>query len=1205
MKSLSKLPTSTATNLICTHLLTSSHRSKYLSRYLKSDLNQKSFFFSCLVNGWNGDLSLTNDTLNFSLLCSFNATRGGPFLANLHCNTPNQVLRARLQRSRRTLNSIQFVNKFYTKRSQLKVLSAKLVRVFMHKPFLTLEKSFLKSALPLSTPYRNLFTGVFDWDSKGFQEVTLNVKLLDLHHKIVRRKIFLNVLHKLTRKIRVLTKTPTYQFNYKSYSLFKEGGLIVNRYMRINPRQTSFLNNRSLRDQGWGTFLPCKVQILSAFFKTYKRLVTYDTKLSSQKVRFGGTPLFVVGVSKVLNKFDHFFTKLPQSSFKVTGAFGPNYYIQQTQNGQFYETYLDSPDLRTISRRFLNTNLRGFQKNLSFSQLRFRSSRQNRPQLKLSTKALWAHSKKYRHFNNFNPLEVFSDPYRIKPLTGKAVKGHARLRKTSSPLTLKRLFSNKSISRRWGASYLGNVGLGRASKSYPLHHLALYARYALHLTHLRQGTKSSLKPLLVRRLTSRKVKRFARSVQYKLKSLTGFKFGRNYLPLVRGLVLKNPHFSTVFRTFFWQQPLGLAHKKPCSTTITHSVSSLKCLLNTQPSRFLSKAALNLLINRLLRHFKLIMAYVRLGDFDDKRRNLINIRLDRARKYKRSRRKRRVTALSVFEAEAYLVDVRSINRFSTQAHLNALSSLMTTALYLSRITYNRRLPNPKVIKFALFNMKPSQYSISEWTKLERFRQLSLRVRRYRRSEKEMLVPSQLTFRRKVFLNELSNYVRPSIGLLSSYLHRAVTSPLSKNLIFCGQPTYVGLNLFTHQALTSSRVHLPIIYFNLPRVLSTIPFMAPSSTVKVSNFSSLLSQVAASTSLPSRSFKFLRPEIVSHYELPFIFSTVGFLFLSTNVAQVPLDHHYDRSMARARIHKHRLSFFIKNDIKRVYLKRPGLLKLLSSFIEDDSLTNMDLFFNTQWRLDQGNSRVPNTRLASQFFESSIEPGRYLNQFSTSLGDGSLAQPLSVKRIRFKPGYQRIWRRAREAINFTLNFNCRYQIGLTKRLMWLRRLKRSNALRLQEVTLQKTLLNAHFVFDLSSSLSLVQSNTVYVNGVNSKNPNLKLFVGDFIQLIVTLRYYIVYRWLINWNNYHNLRFRKLLNFKNNSSRSDLSKQVSRHLPDWIFTIGYKVLDIPKYLEVDYFTLSVFYIYEPLSLNDYHPLTHLDARPEIYTMYNWKYIT
>ena len=78
------------------------------------------------------------------------------------------------------------------------------------------------------------------------------------------------------------------------------------------------------------------------------------------------------------------------------------------------------------------------------------------------------------------------------------------------------------------------------------------------------------------------------------------------------------------------------------------------------------------------------------------------------------------------------------------------------------------------------------------------------------------------------------------------------------------------------------------------------------------------------------------------------------------------------------------------------------------------------------------------------------------------------------------------------------------------------------------------------------------------------------------------------------------KLLNFKNNASRVDLSKQVSHYLPDWIFNAGYRRLDIPKYFEVDYSTLSVFIIYEPMFFMDYNPLTHLISRPEIYSLYN-----
>jgi hypothetical protein len=65
-------------------------------------------------------------------------------------------------------------------------------------------------------------------------------------------------------------------------------------------------------------------------------------------------------------------------------------------------------------------------------------------------------------------------------------------------------------------------------------------------------------------------------------------------------------------------------------------------------------------------------------------------------------------------------------------------------------------------------------------------------------------------------------------------------------------------------------------------------------------------------------------------------------------------------------------------------------------------------------------------------------------------------------------------------------------------------------------------------------------------------------------------------------------------------MSKQKSNHLPDWIFTIGYRQVDIPKYLEVDYFTLSSFIIYEANTINNLSPLIHVEARPTILNMYN-----
>jgi len=162
----------------------------------------------------------------------------------------------------------------------------------------------------------------------------------------------------------------------------------------------------------------------------------------------------------------------------------------------------------------------------------------------------------------------------------------------------------------------------------------------------------------------------------------------------------------------------------------------------------------------------------------------------------------------------------------------------------------------------------------------------------------------------------------------------------------------------------------------------------------------------------------------------------------------------------------------------------------------------------------------------------------------------------------------------------------------------------IRIRDWCLLRIVLNSHFVYDLNTSLSLIQSYLVYVNGHCSANPRLQLHLGDFIQIPVDLKYYILHRWLVNFHARNQLRLSKFTQYKNNKSRYDLSKQKSYHLPDWIFWAGSKSFDIPKYLEVDYFTLSSFIIYEPWTDCDFNPLVYLEDRRQIIRMYNWKYI-
>lgn len=102
------------------------------------------------------------------------------------------------------------------------------------------------------------------------------------------------------------------------------------------------------------------------------------------------------------------------------------------------------------------------------------------------------------------------------------------------------------------------------------------------------------------------------------------------------------------------------------------------------------------------------------------------------------------------------------------------------------------------------------------------------------------------------------------------------------------------------------------------------------------------------------------------------------------------------------------------------------------------------------------------------------------------------------------------------------------------------------IKELTLLNLLFNSHFVTDIQLSKLLINSNVVFVNGILSNNDNLSLFKGDFIQIIVSLKYYIIYRWMLNWNKYKRTRLLKLAKVKFKKQGMMRDKQKSTNLPN-----------------------------------------------------------
>jgi hypothetical protein len=99
-----------------------------------------------------------------------------------------------------------------------------------------------------------------------------------------------------------------------------------------------------------------------------------------------------------------------------------------------------------------------------------------------------------------------------------------------------------------------------------------------------------------------------------------------------------------------------------------------------------------------------------------------------------------------------------------------------------------------------------------------------------------------------------------------------------------------------------------------------------------------------------------------------------------------------------------------------------------------------------------------------------------------------------------------------------------------------------------------------------------------------------------------------LLNWVIERGYKVRRLVYRKGLSSRYEVmknKKQRSLSIPDWIFFSKYDFSDVKPFIEVDYFSLSLFLIYEPYTTYYYSPINLSLPSTSIYRLYNWKYIT
>ena len=228
----------------------------------------------------------------------------------------------------------------------------------------------------------------------------------------------------------------------------------------------------------------------------------------------------------------------------------------------------------------------------------------------------------------------------------------------------------------------------------------------------------------------------------------------------------------------------------------------------------------------------------------------------------------------------------------------------------------------------------------------------------------------------------------------------------------------------------------------------------------------------------------------------------------------------------------------------------------------------------------------------------------------GTDQLFKRLEVKipRVRFKPGYQRLWRQSRVALKEALRVKFTYQQKLSQYITKFFRRSNFYAFSASEMSIDKVVIYSRLLPDLATLAIFLHHRLVYLNGRHIQSKSLIIYENDLIQLVVSKWYYAAYRWIANWTIKRVKKYKRLIYRKGLAGRYKLMKQRKQrsfYTPNWIYLTRYDISDIKPYLEVDYLTLSAILVYNPYVLEYRTPAETPHYRPTIYRLYNWKYIT
>lgn len=251
---------------------------------------------------------------------------------------------------------------------------------------------------------------------------------------------------------------------------------------------------------------------------------------------------------------------------------------------------------------------------------------------------------------------------------------------------------------------------------------------------------------------------------------------------------------------------------------------------------------------------------------------------------------------------------------------------------------------------------------------------------------------------------------------------------------------------------------------------------------------------------------------------------------------------------------------------------------------------------------------SRLPLLYYKHLYSTGLHLCQSQYINSENFDTSELKISRVRFKPGYQRLWRNFRLAFAESINYRYTYQQQLTRYISKFFRKLNQTYLSQNENKISNILVYSKLVPDLKSFDLFFDNKIIYLNSNLLSTKLIYIYKNDLVQLEVSNWYYIFFRWVLNNTISREKRFKRLAYRKSSASRytvMKLRKDKSYYIPKWIISTSYDYQDIKSFLEVDFFTLSTFMIYDYNNIVYYTPEDSRLIRYGVFRLYNWKYIT